>query len=239
MVNWSNCREFDTLQNDEAHVRPAAGKIGEIMRIKIAVIATVSLLMAAPALAADPTGTWYLGAGAGQSRAKIADSSISSVLLGSGRTAGATTKDETDFSYKFFAGYQMNRYFAVEGGVFNLGEYSFTTTTVPAATLNGSLKNHRGGNLDLVGRIPIGEQFSVFARLGVQTSKTTDLFGGTAVAATAPSKNRTDYKAGAGAEFDFTKNVGVRAEWERYRVGDGFNGKLDVDVVSASLLYRF
>ena len=215
------------------------------MQTKSAVLAAVLIstaAVAAPsALAADvgSASGWYLGGGAGQSRAKFEDASISSVLSGTGRRAGATAKDETDFSYKLFVGYQMNRYFAVEGGYFNLGEYSFTTTTVPAATLQGSMKNHVGTNLDLLGRMPIGDQFSLFARLGVQNSKTHDLFGGTAVASAAPSKSRTDYKAGAGAEFDFTKNVGVRAEWERYRVSDGFNGRLDVDVVSASLLYRF
>jgi OOP family OmpA-OmpF porin len=65
------------------------------------------------------------------------------------------------------------------------------------------------------------------------------LFGGAAVSNPAPSKNRTDYKLGLGAEFDFTKNVGVRGEWERYRVSDGFSGRTDVDVFSASLLYKF
>lgn len=213
------------------------------MQTKSAVLAAVFIstaAVAAPsALAADvaSASAWYLGAGAGQSKAKLDDSSINAVLTGAGVTAA--TKDETDFSYKLFAGYQINRYFAVEGGYFNLGEYSFTTTTASAKTLIGSMKNHRGANLDVLGILPLGDKFSLFARLGVQSSKTSDLFGGTAVAGFAPSKNKTDYKAGAGAEFDFTKNVGVRAEWERYRVSNGFNGKLDVDVVSASLLYRF
>jgi OmpA-OmpF porin, OOP family len=200
----------------------------------------LALAAAAPvAMAADPAAAWYLGAGAGQSRAKLDDSGISAVLAGSGRTAGATTKDETDVSYKLFLGYQFNKYLAVEGGYFNLGEFSFATTTVPAATLRGSLKNHVGTNLDMLGILPLAERFSLYGRLGIQRSKTTDLFSGTAVSNPTPSKDRTDYKLGLGAEFGFTKNVRARGEWERYRVSDGFSGRTDVDVFSASLLYKF
>lgn len=208
-------------------------------KIWISVLALTAAAAAPVAMAADPAAAWYLGAGAGQSRAKLNDSSINAVLAGSGATAAATTKDETDFSYKLFLGYQFNKYFAVEAGYFNLGEYSFTTTTVPAATLRGSLKNHIGTNLDVLGILPLADKFSLYGRLGIQTSKTTDLFSGVAVPNPAPSKNKTDYKLGLGAEFDFTKNVGVRGEWERYRVSDGFSGRTDVDVFSASLLYKF
>jgi len=210
-------------------------------RIWISVLALIAAAAAPVAMAADPAAAaaWYLGAGAGQSRAKLNDSSINAILTGTGATAGATTKDETDPSYKLFLGYKFNNYFAVEGGYFNLGEYSFTTTTVPAATLRGSLKNHIGTNVDVLGMLPLADKFSLYGRLGIQASKTTDLFSGAAVANPAPSKNRTDYKLGLGAEFYFTKNFGARGEWERYRVSDGFSGRADVDVFSASLLYKF
>ena len=96
----------------------------------------------------------------------------------------------------------------------------------------------------MVGTLPImPERFLLLARLGIQSSKTSDLFVGTGAAAglrnPAPSKNLVSYKYGAGAEFDFTRNVGVRAEWERYRVSDGISGKLNVNMISGSLLYRF
>jgi hypothetical protein len=31
----------------------------------------------------------------------------------------------------------------------------------------------------------------------------------------------------------------MRAEWERYRVGDGLDGKMNVNVLSLNLLYKF
>ncbi len=211
--------------------------------LTVALIAGTAI-MGPAALAAEPAGTWYLGAGAGQSRGKIEDSSINAVLVGTGATATATAKSEHSLEYKAFLGYQFNRYFAVEGGYFNLGKFSFNSTTTPAGSLHGDVKNNHGWNLDLLGMIPVvADRFSLLGRVGVQSSKTSDLFFGTGAAAPlanpTPSRNQVNYKFGLGAEFDFTKNVGVRGEWERYRISDGFSGRADVDVFSASLLYKF
>ena len=93
------------------------------------------------------------------------------------------------------------------------------------------------------GHAEIIHRFLLLGRLGIQSSKTSDLFVGTG-AATAlrnptPSKNLVSYKYGVGAEYDFTKNVGVRGEFERYRVSDGISGKVNVNALTASVLYRF
>ena len=200
--------------------------------------------IAGSAMAAEPGGIWYLGAGAGQSRTKLEDSSVNAALLGTGATAVATAKDDHSLEYKAFVGYQFHRYFAVEGGYFNLGKTSFNATTTPAGTLHGESKNSSGFNLDLVALLPLmADRLSLLARVGVQSSKTSDLFAGTGAAAAlrAPifSKNSTGYKAGLGVEFDFTRNIGVRGEWERYRVSDGFDGHANVDAYTLSLLYKF
>ena len=213
------------------------------IRFFAAAAMAASVLSSAGVQAAEPTAgaTWYLGAGAGQSRAKIADGTFTSALSGTGATIATISRDETETSYKFFMGYQYNPYLAFEGGVFNLGSYTFGATTAPAGTLNGALKNTVGSNLDVLGTLPLGERFSLLARAGVQSSKTRDLFSATGLtlAAPTPSKNLIGYKYGVGAGFDFTKNVGVRADWERYRVGDGFSGKMNVDLYTLNLLYKF
>ena len=201
--------------------------------------------IAAPqALAADATGNWYLGAGLGQSRAKIEDSSINSILTGTGATVTGTAKNETSLEGKAFVGYQFNKYVAAEGGYFRLGNFSFDTTTTPAGTVHGDIKSRMGWNVDVVGTAPIvADRFLLLGRLGLQSSKTNDLFAGSRAAGmlanAAPSKSLVSYKYGVGAEFDFTKNIGVRGEWERYRVSDGFNGKMNVNALTASMLYRF
>lgn len=209
----------------------------------ISLAALAAMLAAAGVQAAEPSAgaNWYLGVGAGQSRAKIDDSTITTALAGSGRTIATNVRDENEFSYKLFAGYQYNRYLGFEGGLFNLGSFTFNATTTPAGTLNGAIKNTVGSNFDVVGTLPLADRFSLFARAGLQSSKTRDLFSttGFAVRTPTPSKNVISYKAGVGAGFDFTKNIGMRAEWERYRVGDGFDGKMNVDVYSLNLLYKF
>ena len=155
-----------------------------------------------------------------------------------------SSKNETNTGGKLFVGYQFNRYIAAEGGYFRLGRFSFDTTTTPTGTVHGDLKDTMGWNLDAVGGVPIvPERFMLLARVGVQSSKTSSLFAGTGAAANlvnpTPSKNLVSYKYGVGAEFDFTKNVGARAEFERYRVSDGFSNKMNVNSITASLLYRF
>ena len=212
------------------------------MKIRFFAAAAAALLSAGLQAAEPAAGaTWYLGAGAGQSHAKIADGTLASALTGTGASVATVTRDEKEGSYKLFMGYQYNRYLAFEGGVFNLGSYTFNATTAPAGRLAGALKNTFGSSLDVIATLPFGERISLLGRAGVQSSKTRDLFSATglAPAAPAPSKNHIDYKLGAGAGFDLTKNVGVRVDWERYRVGDGFSGRMDVDLYTLNLLYKF
>lgn len=217
----------------------------QIMKNVLVLAVLSAVTVAAPAVfAAEATGNWYVGAGLGRAQASIPDSTITSVLAGTPVTSAATSKNENSTEGKLFMGYQFNKYVAAEGGYFRLGDFSFNSTTTPAGTLSGSLKNRSGYNLDVVGTAPIVEgKFLLLGRVGVQSSKTSDLFSGTGAAGglanPSPSKNQVSYKYGAGAEYDFTKNVGVRGEWERYRVSDGFSTKMNVNAVTASVLYRF
>ena len=81
-------------------------------------IPVLALAAAAPAaLAAE--GTWYLGTGGGEGRLKNEDSSINAALVGTGATATAISKNDQHFEYKFYVGYEINKYFAVAGGYFD------------------------------------------------------------------------------------------------------------------------
>ena len=217
----------------------------ELSKRILSIALCVSGAAALPAVAADtgmPVGNWYVGLGAG--RASADNPSTGAIVAGTPVTSVAASGDSDATAAKAFMGYQFNKYIAAEGGYFRLGDFTFDATTTPAGTLHGSYKNRSGWNLDAVGSLPLfNDKFSLLARLGVQTSKTSDLFNGTGAAAAlrnpSPSKNQVSYKYGAGAEYDFTRNIGVRAEWERYRVSDGISEKINVDLISASLLYRF
>lgn len=196
--------------------------------------------LASPLAMAQDTG-WYGGASVGQSRATIDDARIRSGLQSGGFTSSTLVDDDRSTGYKIFGGYQLNQNFAVEGGYFDLGKFGYTATTVPAGTLNGSMKV-RGLNLDLVGTLPVTEKFSVFGRVGVNYAQTRDSFSGTgAVNVTNPNprKNDTNYKAGLGLQYAFTDSLAMRVEAERYRINDAVGNKGDVDLYSVGLVYRF
>jgi len=197
--------------------------------------------MSSPFAAADDA-FWYGGLNAGQSRAKIDDPRISAQLLNSGLATSSIVNDERDPAYKLFGGYQYNRMFALEAGYFDLGQFGYTATTVPTGTQVGKIKL-KGVNLDLVGFLPLTEQFSAFGRVGVNYAQAKDNFTATgAVAAPTnanPSKSAANYKAGMGLQYDFTDAVGMRLEAERYRINDAVGRNGDVNMYSLGLVYRF
>jgi OOP family OmpA-OmpF porin len=184
---------------------------------------------------------WYGGLSVGQSRAKIDDERITSGLLGLGLTTTSIDDDDRDIGYKAFGGLKINKNFALEAGYFNLGKFGFTATTVPPGTLTGNLK-YSGFNLDALGILPLSEKFSAFGRIGVQYGKARDSFAGTGAVAVAnpdPSKGAANYKAGLGVQYDFTETVGLRAEWERYRINDAVGNRGDLDLLSVGLVVMF
>lgn len=199
------------------------------------------LAAAASQFATAKDSGWYVGGNVGQSYGAIDRTEITSSLLNSGFTTTAFDDDERDTGYKLFGGYQFNRYFAIEGGYFDLGEFGFTATTLPTGTLDGQIEIE-GLNLDLVGLIPVTDRFSVFGRVGAQYAEAEDRFRGTGsvnVMNPDPDESDTNYKAGLGLQYAMTRSVDVRLEVERYRIDDAVGNRGDIDLVSLGLVYRF
>lgn len=208
---------------------------------KIGALSLVTLSGMASSWATAEDAGWYVGASVGQSMAEIDNARISRSLLASGFTGVSISDDERDIGYKLFGGYQFNRIFSLEGGYFDLGNFGYTATTMPAGSLNGSIK--LGGlNFDAVGTLPLTEKFSLLGRAGVNYAQAKDSFSGSgAVNPTNPSARKRDqnYKVGVGAQYDFTKSFGMRAEAERYRIDDAVGNKGDIDLISLGVVYRF
>jgi OOP family OmpA-OmpF porin len=183
---------------------------------------------------------WYLGGSIGQSRSKNSHTRIST-QLGPGLTTTSINDDSTDLGYKLFGGKMFNKNFAVEGGYFDLGKFGFTANTTPPGTFAGTIKLH-GFNVDAVGILPIADKFSAFGRVGLQYATAKDSFTGSgAVTVTNPNpkKSEANYKVGLGLQYDFTPALGVRGEWERYRINDAVGNKGDVDMYLVGLVYTF
>lgn len=192
------------------------------------------------AVKADDAG-WYLGGNIGQSNADIDNQRITDNLLDGGFSNFMIENDERDTGYKLFGGYQFNRNFAIESGYFDLGEFSYHATTMPAGTLDGQMKL-RGFNLDLLGFIPFSERFSAFGRVGANYAEAKDRFSGAGsvnVLSPRAEERDTHVKLGAGVQYAFTDALAMRVETERYRINDAVGNKGDIDTVSVGLLYRF
>jgi len=202
----------------------------------LAVLAAV----ASPCALADEAG-WYLGGNVGQSRATIDNERIIGGLLAAGFATTSIDDNDRELGYKLFGGYQFSRYFALEGGYFDLGEFGFTATTSPPGTLDGDMRL-RGVNLDALGILPFTDRFSAFARVGVNYAEAKDHFSGSgSVIVPDPDRDEraTNYKFGLGLQYDITEALGLRAEAERYRINDAVGNKGDIDLFSIGLVYRF
>jgi OOP family OmpA-OmpF porin len=222
---------------------PAEKSVKSIRKLGLGVALLVSVPFAigiiSPAMAED--SGWYVGANAGQSRAKIDDPRIRDNLLTAGFTTTALKDDDKHFGYKLFGGYQFIKYFALEGGYFDLGRFGFTANTMPPGGLTGDIKL-KGGDIDAVGILPFTDKFAAFGRVGYAYTDVKDRFvgyGPVGIANPQRSQNSSNYKYGFGLQYAVTTAWGVRAEAERYRVGDAIGNKGDIDLYSVGVLYRF
>ena len=213
----------------------------------VAVSSAVAFLP--PAFAAGNVGPWYAGVNAGFASTSIDDASINSDLLTvPGITSASTTsKNESDTGFKLFAGYQVNSNFALEGGYADLGKFKVDTAVTAfgsPVTAHSEIKA-TGWNVDAVGIVPVGNNWSIIGRVGViradvKFDATANGPGGSA--SDNVSSTTTDMKYGLGVQlYDVTQAFGIRGEWERYHdLGDkNTTGQGDVDLWSVGIVVKF
>ena len=190
----------------------------------------------------DENKGWIGGLSVGQSIANIDDVSIRRQLANTGLTNVSMDVHDRENAFKIFAGYQFNNYFSLEGGIFNLGRFSYTAFTAPEGTLNGSIKLS-GINLDAVLTLPLTKRFSAFGRAGVHYTEAKDSFRSTGAVVGAtnqnPEKIDGNYKVGLGLQYDFNDSVGMRGEWEKIRINDAVNNFGDINMYSVGLVVKF
>ena len=182
---------------------------------------------------------WYVGAGVGRTQSKLDNGRLARELNAPGFVSAAVYGDDHDTAYKAFGGYQFFRYFALEGSYFDLGKFSFSAPAQPSGGLRGDLRV-RGFGLDAVGKLPITGRLAAYAKIGETYAQTRDEFSGTGgdvVSNPSPRVWRANPKVGAGLQYMITPHLGVRGEWERYRISDGVNDHGNVDGVFMGLVY--
>jgi OOP family OmpA-OmpF porin len=213
------------------------------LALRLIPLAVLGSLLGGSALA-EGEPYYYVGLGAGQTRGSFDEQRISNSVItpiGGGFSSQSLSTDRNGTGYKVFGGYQMNTWLGAELGFFHLGKQRFTNTTVPAGALDGQWRS-QGMNLDLVGTLPMGANWSALARVGVAYARTRDVFNGSgavAVADATPSERSSNLKLGVGLQYAFNESVLLRGEAERYRNSDAVGGHGHVNLFSASLVFPF
>jgi OOP family OmpA-OmpF porin len=139
--------------------------------------------------------------------------------------AGLLGCDSKDNAWKVFGGYQLNPNFAVELGYANLGQAnargSLGTASVEATAFD----------LVAVGMLPVANRLAAYGKLGMYRG---EIEARNSLGASA-SDDGTEMTFGVGVRYDFTRNLAVRAEWQRYQ---DFSD-LDITVMSIGVLLSF
>jgi OOP family OmpA-OmpF porin len=195
-----------------------------LKKTTVAALLAASGLVASSAVMAQGKAAdmgWYAGISLGQSSASDACNGIS---------GPGVSCDDKDTAFKIFGGYQINRNFGVELGYTDLGKVEASGGGVTASVETTALE------LVGVGSYPVNNQFSIYGKLGLYRA---DSKGRSNIGLSADETN-TDLTFGLGVQYNFTSNLGVRGEWQRYSsVGGGDIGESDVDVLSVGLVYKF
>jgi OOP family OmpA-OmpF porin len=133
---------------------------------------------------------------------------------------GGGVTDRSGTGGKIYGGYGLTPNIALEAGWVDLGK---------AQTAAGTVRG-QGLFVDAVGKVPLTQGFSALGRVGAYHGKS-KIAGS--------SQTGTQPKVGLGVQYDFSKQLGVRGEWERYRFKAVGGGKGDSDLYSVGVNYQF
>ncbi len=212
-------------------------------------------LVAAMFLATPVHAQWYVGAGVGQSDAKLSEGvQAASQLTAAGFSNAQTSLDKRDSAFRVYGGYKFLNYFAAELGYTDLGTFAIRSTAVSAGVGPGSLTNEtriRGDDLSVLGSWPLGNAFSVFGRVGVFAAEAETSVSTSGAIVRVGSTSTTDSKKrgtqatyGLGAVYQLTPAITVRGEWSRFekvKTLDVLGGSSDssINLYTLGLAYHF
>lgn len=192
------------------------------MNLKIAAAVAALTVATVPAAFADENAGWYLGGGIGEFNAGIDDvDELDEAVEG---------WDESDNTYKFFAGYRVNKFLAFEVDYINLGEPS--GAVVPGTNVDSAVD---GFAPYVVGTIPLGKWFEVYGRLGYYFYDATigveDEINGNAEF----DEESEDLIYGAGIGANIGEKLNIRFEYEKFDL----EGLDDSDALWLTAAWRF
>ena len=169
---------------------------------------SVALLIATTAVTAAPgnnnaRGT-YAGFEAGSANMSIDDVST----------------EFDDVNLRAFLGYQLNRYFAVEGGLIMMPFDDFLSDVADIS----------GVDVSVLAKLPITPRMSAYARLGYWDWDVSSTYNGTYF----DWFGDTDMLYGIGMEYNVSSRFKLRLDATRYEASDA-----EIDTLTGSIAYNF
>ena len=197
------------------------------------------LALSAPGVSAAETG-WYAGAGGGRTAFNGNELDLEPTKLAN-ESYTLNRLDDSSTGWKVFAGRQLDKNWAVEFAYSYLGKFSFDATidlggglTVPEYTE----AKPDCWSVSGVGFLPLGENFSLMGKAGLcRWDDHAYGYEGTTPYPLEGLSSGTSLTYGIGAKYDFTKSLGIRAEWERFE--KVIHNRSSADLLSVSLQYGF
>ena len=188
------------------------------------VLVTGALALGGALAATQACAQGFIGGSLGQ---VDFDEDVTTGLIDANRSV-----DGKDTAWKIFGGYMFNRHFGIEGAYVNLGEVSYSGSFGGLPVTGGKVEVS-GFNVSAIGSVPVTEEFSVFGKIGLflWEAEASDTTGGAPFSA---KEDGSDLSFGVGIGYQFTRNLGLRAEWEMFKSNDA-----DASLISVGLLWRF
>src|SRR5258706_5424561 len=196
------------------------------MQLTPPIVAFLLASVSSMALAKDPP--WYAGISGGDSRTdrELVKNRESTIV---NATNIQTDFDATGNAWKAFGGYRFNDLVAVEINYADLGRHStFTTMVAPDGFNTASIlvrREIKGYGADLLLSAPVGWNVSIFGRVGafrsrLQADAQLDGLinftnGNPLDRARSTTVEETVLRSGAGVDWWFRRDVGLRLDWER------------------------
>jgi opacity protein-like surface antigen len=117
---------------------------------------------------------------------------------------------ENDTAFKLLGGYRVNRHLAVEGAYASLFDKAGAEAT--------------GFELVALGSFSLANQLSLFGKLG---------FANAYIEAGAIDEEKVELTYGIGLQYDITRNIGVRGQWQRYDTSE------EIEVFTLGAVWTF
>ncbi|MCB1620475.1 MAG: outer membrane beta-barrel protein [Thiothrix sp.] len=200
-------------------------------------------------------GGMYVGGNYGQATTNCMLSDLSSAYASvssdpSEDLANYGIPHEEDCSnpgWKVYGGYKIMDNLAIEGGYYNLGDTdeSFAASDGKNSASIQATGEASGIALSGVYSYPVMDNLKIMGRAGVIKWKskgdldvTATLDGSTDSQSGQSKVDGTSLLLGAGAQYDFDQNWGVRGEYEYFKRKDFAGEERDVNILSAGVVYN-